>query len=142
MKWRTAVDRALDPLGLTHAQYSILASLFGVQRRGDRPSQRRLAEHVGLDPIYVSKLVRTLDSAGLVDRLVDDADARAVQLVLTDHGRDVARRAIAVVADLLEQLTKELGGTRSRRTRTLAHEIQTLLAAPDPSDPRRGDRRS
>jgi hypothetical protein len=33
--------------GLTHAQYSVLASLRGMVRVGARPSQRRLAEHIG-----------------------------------------------------------------------------------------------
>ena len=32
MKWRAAVDRALAPLGLTHAQYVLLASLYGMER--------------------------------------------------------------------------------------------------------------
>lgn len=31
-KWRVAVDRAMAPLGLTHAQYSLVASLHGMQR--------------------------------------------------------------------------------------------------------------
>ncbi|GHI03432.1 hypothetical protein Scel_17530 [Streptomyces cellostaticus] len=30
MKWRVAVDRAVAPLGLTHAQYSLVASLYGM----------------------------------------------------------------------------------------------------------------
>ena len=28
-RWRAAVDRALAPMGLTHAQYTLLASLYG-----------------------------------------------------------------------------------------------------------------
>jgi hypothetical protein len=33
-KLRAAVDRALAPLGLTHAQYSLLASLYGYSLSG------------------------------------------------------------------------------------------------------------
>ena len=44
-RWRVAVDRALAPLGLTHAQYSVLASLLELRSGGVRPSQRALAEH-------------------------------------------------------------------------------------------------
>lgn len=58
MKWRVAVDRAVAPLGLTHAQYSLVASLYGMHRTGLRPSQRQLADHTGLEPLYVSKLAR------------------------------------------------------------------------------------
>lgn len=37
MKQRVAADRAVAPLGLTHAQYSLVASLYGMQRSGERP---------------------------------------------------------------------------------------------------------
>jgi MarR family transcriptional regulator, organic hydroperoxide resistance regulator len=127
MKWRAAVDRAVAPLGLTHAQYSVLASLFGLERAGQRPSQRQLADHTGLEPLYVSKLARALERAKLITRAVDPVDSRAVQLSLTKHGRDVAIRAVAVVAELQEQLTAPLGGTRSKRTRALVAELQELL---------------
>jgi MarR family transcriptional regulator, organic hydroperoxide resistance regulator len=132
MKWRVAVDRAVAPLGLTHAQYSVLASLYGMVRAGERPSQRRLADHTGLEPIYISKLVRALETAGLVERAADPADTRAVRLALTTAGSDVAQRAIAVVRDLQEELTAPLGGLRGRRTRDLVRELETLLAAPRP----------
>ena len=127
MKWRAAVDRAVAPLGLTHAQYSVLASLFGLERAGQRPSQRQLADHTGLEPLYVSKLARALERAKLITRAVDPVDSRAVQLSLTKHGRDVAIRAVAVVAELQEQLMAPLGGTRSKRTRALVAELQELL---------------
>jgi MarR family transcriptional regulator, organic hydroperoxide resistance regulator len=132
MKWRVAVDRAVAPLGLTHAQYSVLASLYGMVRAGERPSQRRLADHTGLEPIYISKLVRALETAGLVERTADPADTRAVRLALTTAGSDVAQRAIAVVRDLQEELTAPLGGLGGRRTRNLMRELETLLAAPRP----------
>lgn len=86
-KWRVAVDRALAPLGLTHAQYTLIASLHGVWRSGYHPSQRQLADHTGLEPLYVSKLARALESSGLVRRTPDPADTRAVQLSLTPEGR-------------------------------------------------------
>lgn len=134
MKWRTAVDRAVAPLGLTHAQYSLVASLYGMHRSGERPSQRRLADHTGLEPLYVSKLARALESAGLVRRERDPRDPRAVQLSLTEEGRETTARAIEVVHALLEQLLAPLGGLDSERTRELAHDLATLLDAPlDPS---------
>ena len=130
LRWRGAVDRAVAPLGLTHAQYSVLASLAGVARRGRRPSQRELADHTGLEAIYVSKLARTLEAASLVTRERDPDDSRAVRLGLTDEGGRVADRAIAIVAALQEELTGPLGGTRGAEARRLVETLQTLLAAP------------
>lgn len=130
MRLRTEVDRAVAPLGLTHAQYSVLASLYGMVRAGERPSQRQLADHIGLEPIYVSKLVRALEQAGIVERAGNPTDTRAVQLDLTPHGVEIAKRAIAIVGELQEQLTAPLGGTRSQRTREFMETLQTLLDSP------------
>jgi DNA-binding MarR family transcriptional regulator len=129
-KWRVAVDRALAPLELTHAQYSLVASLYGMQRAGERPSQRRLADHTGLEPLYVSKLARALEAAGLIERVRDPRDPRAVQLSLTEQGRDVTLRAIAVVQGLLERLLEPLGGLDGARTRSFTAELTTLLDVP------------
>lgn len=133
MKWRAAVDRAVGPLGLTHAQYSLLASLYGMTRGGTRPSQRQLADHTGLEPIFVSKLVRTLEAAGLVRRDAHPDDARAVQLTLTDEGADVAVRAVAVVRKLHEELTAPLGGPGAAPTAEFTHALHTLLGTDDRS---------
>jgi DNA-binding MarR family transcriptional regulator len=135
MRWRAAVDRAVAPLGLTHAQYSLLASLSGVQRQGRSPSQRELADTTGLDPIYVSKLCRALERSGLLARTSDPDDTRAVRLALTNDGRAVVQRAIRVVHDLLEQLTAPLGGLASDRTRAFMDDLTLLLDGSGTSNP-------
>ncbi len=130
MKWRVAVDRAVAPLGLTHAQYSLMASLYSMQRSGLQPSQRQLADRTGLEPLYVSKLARALEAAGLLARTRDPNDPRAMRLSLTEQGHDVTRRAIKVVQGLLDQLLEPLGGQHSPRTDQFTRELATLLDAP------------
>ncbi|MCZ0978362.1 MarR family transcriptional regulator [Streptomyces diastatochromogenes] len=127
MKWRVAVDRAVAPLGLTHAQYALMGSLYGMARSGLRPSQRQLADHTGLEPLYVSKLARALEASGLVARTRDPDDPRAMRLSLTEQGHDVARRAVRVVQGLLDQMLEPLGGQDGPRARQFAHELATLL---------------
>ncbi|WP_138894659.1 MarR family winged helix-turn-helix transcriptional regulator [Streptomyces chryseus] len=129
-RWRVAVDRALGPLGLTHAQYSLLASLLGMEHAGRRPSQRELADHTGLEALYVSKLARALETAGLVERTRDAADTRAVRLELTDRGREATGRAITVVQRLVDQLLAPLGGLEGRRTEVLVRELTALIDVP------------
>lgn len=130
MKWRVAVDRAVAPLGLTHAQYALVASLHGMRRDGLRPSQRQLADHTGLEALYVSKLARALETAGLVERARDPRDPRAVQLTLTEQGSEVTRRAIEIVQGLMEQLLEPFGGLDGARTREFARELTALLDVP------------
>ncbi|GLY52755.1 MarR family transcriptional regulator [Lentzea sp. NBRC 102530] len=122
MKWRTAVDRALDPLGLTHAQYVVLSSLAAL----DRPSQRELADHTGLEPLYVSKLARSLEAAGFITRVRDTVDTRTMRLALSPRGLEVVEPAIATVRALMDRLLTPLGD----RTSAFSGELLALLAVP------------
>ncbi|MEZ0064448.1 DNA-binding MarR family transcriptional regulator [Streptacidiphilus sp. MAP12-20] len=130
LKWRVAVDRAVAPLGLTHAKYSLVSSLYGMQRAGRRPSQRELADHTGLEPLYVSKLARTLEADGLVERVRDEVDTRAVRLALTERGSEMAQQAIELVQGLHEQLLAPLGGLAGERTGAFVAELTALLDVP------------
>src|ERR1700722_3173888 len=131
MRWRAAMDRALAPLGLTQAQYAVLAPLYGMSRGGTRPSQRELADLTGLDPVYVSKLVRALERDGFVTRSVKAADPRAVELALTAHGAAAVQEGVKAVHDLRERLTRPPGGNGGTRTADPAEMLQDPLAAPE-----------
>jgi DNA-binding MarR family transcriptional regulator len=127
LRWRAQLDRALAPLGLTSAQYAVLASLYGLSRGGARPSQRELADFAGLEPMHVSKLVRALQRAGLVERAGNPADTRAIQLSVTDRGVQVVTAARATVLELEEQRLVPLGGRGSQQSAQLREALVVLL---------------
>ncbi len=127
MRWRTAVDRALAPLGLTHAQYAMLASLHGLSRTGARPSQRELADFSGLEPMYISKLARIAERAGQLERQENSSDPRAVQLILTDRGVATVVAAKEKVRELHEQLLAPLGAPGDARRAQLTESLHALL---------------
>ena len=129
-RFRAAADRALAPLGLTHAQYALLAALHGVSRDGTRPSQRELADFSGLEAMYVSKLARSLERDGLLVRARNPANPRAVSLALTERGQDVVARAIDVVLELQDELTAPIGGRGGARNLELIATLRTLLGEP------------
>ncbi|MHA6627679.1 MarR family winged helix-turn-helix transcriptional regulator [Pseudonocardia sichuanensis] len=129
-RWRSAVDRALAPLGLTHAQYVLLAALHGLEQAGRQPTQRELAGETGLEPLYVSKLARALEAHDLVTRRRDPDDTRAVRLTLTDQGRASVRPAMRTAQELLERLLAPIGGRHGARATALVQELRALLDAP------------
>jgi DNA-binding MarR family transcriptional regulator len=126
-RWRVALDRALAPLGLTASRYAVLASLYGLTRGGAQPSQRELADFSGFDPMYVSKLIRALEREGLVQRAVNPADPRAVQLAVTEQGVERIAAGRRVVLELEEQRLAPLGGRSSTRSAEFAETLQELL---------------
>jgi DNA-binding MarR family transcriptional regulator len=98
LRWQRLMVAALRPLGLTHVQFVLLASTWWLTTvAGERPTQRRLAEHAGTDPMMTSQVVRALEVHGLVTRAVDPADSRARLLGVTPRGAALAQAAIAVV---------------------------------------------
>jgi DNA-binding MarR family transcriptional regulator len=127
-KWRTAVDSAVAPFGLTHAKYVVLATLRDVTARGAEPSQRELADFAGLDPVYVSKLAGGLERDGLIERRADPRDTRIARLALTPRGVSVIDAAVAVVRPLMHQLTEPLGGLDGGPLEALARQLEQLLA--------------
>ena len=133
MKWRAAVDAAVAPLGLTHAQYSVLASLRGLTRSGQPPSQRELADHTGLDPIYISKLARALEREGLITRVPDGHDAWAVRLAVTDDGRTVIDQAIETVHGAAGRVDRSPGRqTGAVLVQSLMDDLAVLIDTPLP----------
>lgn len=127
MRWRTALDRELAPLGLTAAQYSVLASLHGLTRHGGQPSQRELADFSGLETMYLSKLIRALERASLVERSRSATDARALRLSVTPEGERTCTAARAKVLELEERRLAPLGGRDSDDSVRLRAALAELL---------------
>ena len=134
MKWRAAVDRAVAPFGLTHAQYVLLATLYGLSLQGARPKQRELAEATGLEPVYVSRLARALEDADLITRTESSADPRAVELGLTARGQSVITDAIAAVRDLHAEMLAPIGGAKSKANQEFRAALRALLRESPPHD--------
>lgn len=97
LRWQRAMADALAPYDITHVQFVLLASAWWLVEHGEHPSQRRLAEHAGTDAMMTSQVVRALESAGLVERVRDPHDARAVLVAVTEAGRE---RAVAALGDV------------------------------------------
>jgi DNA-binding MarR family transcriptional regulator len=131
IRWRVAVDRALHRFGLTHAHYLLLASLDEFSRSGAKPSQRELADFAGLEVMYVSKLARALEHAGLLRRADHPDDPRAFQLELTARGAERVVQAAAVMRGLYDQLLRPIGGRTGKRHAALMQTLETLLDEAD-----------
>jgi DNA-binding MarR family transcriptional regulator len=99
LAWQRAVAAVLEPLGLTHVQFVLLACAWWLGRQGQVPNQLQLARQAGTDVKMTSQVVRRLEAKGLLDRQVDPDDTRARRLRLTAAGDRLARRAIAAVEE-------------------------------------------
>jgi len=105
----------LEPMGLTHPQYLVMLALWGEEPLSVTDLSRRLE----LDPATLSRLLRRLESAGLVRRDRNPADERSLAVALTVAGRDLRTQALAVPGTVLQRLgmgLDELMDLRDRLT--------------------------
>jgi DNA-binding MarR family transcriptional regulator len=96
-QWQRVQRAGLEPLGLTHAQFVLLAGLAWLVRKEGAATQARLAAFCKTDPMMTSQIVRALEAAGLITRRRHPTDNRARQLQLTPAGTDRLNAAMPVV---------------------------------------------
>jgi MarR family transcriptional regulator, transcriptional regulator for hemolysin len=114
---RTRFDQRARVLGLSRAQWSVLAHLS----RNEGIRQNALADILEVEPITLARLLDRLEESGLVERRIDPSDRRARRLFVC-----------AAAHPLLERM-RELGAaTREEALLGIAPErreelIETLL---------------
>ncbi|CAH0187659.1 hypothetical protein SRABI76_01691 [Microbacterium oxydans] len=89
--------------GLSLTQLRVLAIL-----RDRRLRMSDLAEYLGLEKSTMSGLVSRAERARLLARVPNEQDARSVDVVLTDRGRDVADSLTVALRDTLLPLTERI----------------------------------
>ena len=82
---RGNVGELLSEVGLHVGQEMVLIELW--ERDGLRGGE--LAERLGVEPPTVTKMIRRLESCGLVERRQDPQDARSFRAYLTKEGRSL-----------------------------------------------------
>lgn len=92
-QWRRAVDRRLQPFGLTEATWLPLIYLA----RAPVPTrQKDLAASLVLDGSSVVRLLDALEAAGLIERREESADRRAKIITVTSRGLSIIEQVEAV----------------------------------------------
>ena len=92
--WSKSTTAALKPLGLTHPQFVILATIDWL--KGKRASQEEIGKHAVLDPKVTSHLLRSLQVKGLIEPR-HATDERSKYPLLTKAGREMLAKALPVV---------------------------------------------
>jgi DNA-binding MarR family transcriptional regulator len=128
LRWQRLMTATLRPFGLTHVQFVLLATLWWLTKRAkERPSQRRLADFAGIDPMMTSQVLRTLEAKGLVERLANPTDSRALRLAPTPKGSMLARRTIETV-----EAADRGFFDRATSARTFIESLRALADQPPP----------
>ena len=106
------VERRLSAVGLSTAEYALLAPLSEAPEEGLRPGA--LGRQVGWDRSRVSHQLRRLEQRGLVARVECPSDRRGTVVQMTRAGREAVRAAApshvtTVRRHFIDLLTPEQG---------------------------------
>lgn len=88
-QWRRAVDRRLQPFGLTEATW---LPLIYLARAAAPMRQKDLAAALTVDGSSIVRLLDGLEAAGLIERREEASDRRAKTIALTGPGRSIIDR--------------------------------------------------
>lgn len=123
-----AVEREMEPNGLTNAQWVPLLKLFV----GEVDTAAGLARECELDAGAMTRLLDRVEAKGLCSRQRSLQDRRVVRLQLTDEGREAALRIPAVLARIqnacLAGFTHEEWETLKGYLRRILDNAQALAA--------------
>ncbi len=130
--WRKVA--AASGFSLDRAEYLTLARIEEASSTGP-VRLTDLAEAMGLDISTVSRQVRSVADAGLVERTCDPRDQRASRLALTTSGRSTLARARRASQEAMSKLLVTWSIDDRRTLARLVDRLVEQIAAMGNSDP-------
>jgi len=116
------VQGALAEIAGQHDLSIIQMRLLGVLR-DRKPAMNELGRHLGLDKSSISGLVDRAQRRGLVTRTISAIDRRAVQVSITEAGRQLAEQVAAEFTERIGTLAAALPDSDRQRLSHLAAQI-------------------
>lgn len=120
---RAAAAEELGRVGLHPGQEFLLAALW----EAEGAAVGELAARVGVEPPTVTKMVRRLAAAGLVERRPDPDDARLTRVYLTERGRSLRDAVAAAWQQLERRTTGSLDAQERRQLCALLERVRASL---------------
>jgi DNA-binding MarR family transcriptional regulator len=124
---RRAFDRRAAALGVTRAQWRVLAWLG----REDGARQIALADGLDVEPITMCRMIDRLAEAGLVERRPDEEDRRAWRIHLTARAGPVIEKLRGVAADFFDEALEGVSEADQALVRGVLERVRSNLAESD-----------
>jgi len=99
MYWQREIKRSLQPLGITHTQFVVLANTYWLILKNAQVTQIEIAQQAKIDVMMTSNVMRTLEMKGLISRKEHKTDTRAKSIEFTENGIDILKKAVKIVED-------------------------------------------
>ena len=126
---RSAYDQFMKPLGITRAQWWVLAHLS----RHDGMMQTQLADVLEVGKASLGDVIEGLETAGWVERRPDPSDKRAKRVYLTRPAQSLIKRMATMEQEFNSKILADLSeierGDLGRSLVKIKHAISNLNIA-------------
>lgn len=122
--WRAELDRRLVGLGLSQARWLVLLHLA---RFDTPPTQRELAQSVGVEGPTLARLLDGLEAQGLVSRQAVADDRRAKQITLSAKAQPLIEQIEAISTQLRHELFAGIDPVELQRCQQVQERILANL---------------
>lgn len=119
---RSAYDQFMKPLGMTRAQWWVLAHLS----RHDGMMQTQLADVLEVGKASLGDVIEGLENAGWLQRRPDPADRRAKRVYLTKPAQGLIKKMTVMENEFNDQI---LGEVSAEERETLVHCLLKIKRA-------------
>jgi MarR family transcriptional regulator, organic hydroperoxide resistance regulator len=126
--WMRRLNSELVEMGLTHLQMIALGSTAWLTRISGPPSQAQLAQFCAMDPMLISKVVRTLEKKHAIVRTLDQRDTRRRLLSVIDEGTRIILKCIPVIERAYEKFFAPVGECEPQLHDTLLRLFHSIKA--------------
>jgi DNA-binding MarR family transcriptional regulator len=127
---RNAYDQVMKPLGVTRAQWWVLAHLS----RHDGMMQTELADVLDVGKASLGTLIERLEAGGWVERRADPTDKRAKRVYLARSGQQLVRKMTLEENRFNDRILHELSGSDREQLIRLLAKIKLALSQYDAPD--------
>lgn len=121
--WQREIRKALEPFGITHSQFVLMASIHWLTLHKQDVTQIVLSSNTKIDPMTTSTVLRTLQAKGFIHRKEHSTDTRAKTVELTGEGKALVKEAVKAV----EAFDKAFFSVLGNNTGNFNGDLQALL---------------
>jgi MarR family transcriptional regulator, transcriptional regulator for hemolysin len=104
-RWRNLMNQELSRVGQSQARWG---TLYWINVFGDSLNQTELADRIGVEQQTLGRVLRDLQSEGLIERVPSKHDQRAKVIRLTRAADPVMRQIVAIQESVRRKLLRDI----------------------------------
>ena len=104
-RWRNLMNQELSRVGQSQARWG---TLYWIDVFGDSLNQTELADRIGVEQQTLGRVLRDLQSEGLIERVASKHDQRAKVIRLTPAADPVMRQIVAIQETVRRKLLRDI----------------------------------